>query len=349
MEHVDFTAKGATFQLSSDREQKLAVASIPDSSNSIVNQNLNNPDELSEVEVLELDSLEATVQRGLRAFWEIGQALRVLRDKRLYRQNYDSFEEYCINRWEMSRRSAYYLIDAASVYENVNHGSQILPANERQARPLTALTPSEQQKVWQEAVSSAPNGKVTATHINQVVKAYQKQNEKQKSKPQRSKKTIKQRIEQTQKVGSKVNLASHPANTQSEQAPCTASEPIRSCWNCSHCSSTLPEEKENFYCDQLGKLSFLEKDGETRGKLCEYWTYRLSEPEIKLERIPTLETVALTLYIPAYLQREMQDIAKSSGVNVTEWASRILTEAVASSNGADELTINGETFEILKL
>lgn len=345
MEHLDFTASCATFQLSSGGEQELAVASTP---NSNVHQiNTNNPEALSEAEVLELESLESTVQRGLRAFWEIGQALRILRDKRLYRQCYDTFEEYCINRWEMSRRSAYYLIDAAAVYENVNHGSQILPANERQARPLTALTPSEQQQVWQQAVSTAPNGKITATHIIQVVKAYQKENDNEKSKPGKGKKTHKEQTDP--KVNLDSNLALHTASKQpTYESSCTPRTPIRSCWNCLNCSPELLEEKEKFYCYQLGKLSFIEKDGETRAHECEYWTYRNSEPELRLSRIPSLETVALTLHIPAYLQREMQDIAKSSGLNLTEWATRILTEAVASSNGADELTINGETFEILR-
>jgi hypothetical protein len=69
------------------------------------------------------------------AFWEIGLALGQIQEKRLYRQNYKTFEEYCISRWEMSRRSAYQLIEAASIHQNVRHGAQILPANEHQARP----------------------------------------------------------------------------------------------------------------------------------------------------------------------------------------------------------------------
>ncbi|BAZ08262.1 hypothetical protein NIES4071_00670 [Calothrix sp. NIES-4071] len=343
MEHLDFTASCATFQLSSGSEHSDSLAST---SNSNVNQiNTDNPEEaLSEAEIIELDSLEATVQRGLRAFWEIGQALRVLRDKRLYRQSYETFEEYCINRWEMSRRSAYYLIDAAAVYENVNHGSQILPANERQARPLTALTPSEQQEVWLKAVSTAPNGKITATHITKVVKEYQKQNDNEKFNRSRGNKTLKQRTKHHSKIQTADVSTSHIEYIDSESS-CT---PIRSCWNCLNCSPELLEEKEKFYCYQLGKLNFLEKDGETRAHECEYWTHRQNTPEIRLSRIPSLETVALTLQIPAYLQREMQDIAKSSGLELTEWATKILTEAVATSNGRDSMTINGETFEILR-
>ena len=101
---------------------------------------------LTDAEALELSSLEAKVERSLKAFWEIGQALRQIRDRRLYRQDFSTFEDYCTNRWEMSRRWAYQLIEAATVYENVRHGAQILPANERQVRPLTALPSQEQPR-----------------------------------------------------------------------------------------------------------------------------------------------------------------------------------------------------------
>ena len=61
------------------------------------------------------------------------------------RETHKTFEDYCRDRWDMQRRYAYYMIDAASVIENVNHGSQaILPTSERQARPLTKLEPEQQ-------------------------------------------------------------------------------------------------------------------------------------------------------------------------------------------------------------
>jgi hypothetical protein len=56
----------------------------------------------------------------------------------------------------------------------VRHGAQILPANERQVRPLTALPSQEQPQAWAKAVSTAPNGKVTAFHVARVVEEFQK-------------------------------------------------------------------------------------------------------------------------------------------------------------------------------
>jgi hypothetical protein len=37
-----------------------------------------------------------------------------------------------------------------------------LPASERQARPLASLEPEQQREVWQEAVETAPEGKVVS-------------------------------------------------------------------------------------------------------------------------------------------------------------------------------------------
>jgi len=49
---------------------------------------------------------------------------------------------YCKERWDFSRRYAYYLINAASVVENVNYSSQ-KPMTETQARPLINLIVQE--------------------------------------------------------------------------------------------------------------------------------------------------------------------------------------------------------------
>ena len=39
------------------------------------------------------------------------------------------------------------------------------PETERQARPLSKIALEKQNEVWQEAVSTAPGGKVTARHV----------------------------------------------------------------------------------------------------------------------------------------------------------------------------------------
>jgi len=86
-----------------------------------------------------------------------------IRDKGLYRDvlGYQTFEEYCWVKWDMSRFYAYRLIDSAKVIENVDHGQQDLPAptSERQTRPLARLEPEQQKEAWQKAVETTPEGK----------------------------------------------------------------------------------------------------------------------------------------------------------------------------------------------
>lgn len=101
---------------------------------------------------------EETISKGLKTFVEVGNALAEIRDSKSYKEvaGYDTFEAYCKDKWEMKRSNAYHLIDASKVVENVYHGTQILPANERQARPLIKLkTPEQQQEAWKRVLEVA--------------------------------------------------------------------------------------------------------------------------------------------------------------------------------------------------
>lgn len=53
--------------------------------------------------------------------------------------------------------------------ENVRNCVQTLPANEAQARPLTSFPAEQQAEVWQEAVETAPAGKLTGAHVERTV------------------------------------------------------------------------------------------------------------------------------------------------------------------------------------
>lgn len=285
---------------------------------------------------VELGTLESRIEKGLRAFWDIGQSLGQIRDKQLYRQSYKTFDEYCLNRWEMSRRSAYRLIQAALVYENVTRGSQsfvnvthgsqnqILPTNERQIRPLVTLPPEKQREAWDKAVSTAPNGKVTSDHVAQVAREYHRENSANKSRQKHS-------FEQQ-----------HQSTNNSEQSL------NRSCWNCRHSSQELiKDDHQSFYCDRLGKLSFVEKDGNERGAECEYWTYRFGESsEVRNNLVPLRETFNLTLQLPVYLQPLIQDAAKKSDLAVVEWVAKLVEEAIYKKNASQNRNIHQNFIDI---
>lgn len=128
--------------------------------------------ELTTTESARLTELESTIGHGLQIFVEVGNALTEIRDGRLYRIESATFEDYCRERWGIERRQAYRLIDAARVFNNVSNWTQIPPTNESQARPLASLTPDQQREVWPLVVETAPNGKPTAAHVQEVVNNY---------------------------------------------------------------------------------------------------------------------------------------------------------------------------------
>ena len=125
---------------------------------------------LTDGERADLERHEMTVTTGLDDFVATGAALLDISDRRLYREQYSTFREYCETKWQMSARRCYQLCQHAEVLkslpQNVNHGSQI---NERQSRELAKVEPAKRAEVLKRAASSAPNGKPTARAIRAVV------------------------------------------------------------------------------------------------------------------------------------------------------------------------------------
>lgn len=70
---------------------------------------------LTALESKSLSRHEATIERGKTAFVEVGLALMAIRDGRLYRAGYDTFEDYCQKRWGWARQNIVYYIGAAQV------------------------------------------------------------------------------------------------------------------------------------------------------------------------------------------------------------------------------------------
>lgn len=124
--------------------------------------------ELSVAERAELTRYEKVIERNLTGFLEAGRALLAIRDGKLYRSTHGTFEDYCSERWDISRSYGYRMIGAAEVIENLSPIGDILPANESQVRPLASLEPEQQREVWTKAIESADGGKVTAAHVEKA-------------------------------------------------------------------------------------------------------------------------------------------------------------------------------------
>ena len=122
-----------------------------------------------------LYQLEETIEHGLNTFVDVGNALLEIRDNRLYRQEYHTFEDYCKERWNFVRRQADRLIEAAETVENLRPMGLILPTNERQTRPLTSLEPKEQVEAWKRVIETTPEGKITAAVVLKAAKEVERE------------------------------------------------------------------------------------------------------------------------------------------------------------------------------
>jgi len=123
-------------------------------------------------ETQQLASLEATIERGVKTFVDVGNALVAIRDGRLYRAEYGTFREYCKQRWGFTDRRARLLMSASEVVANVQSGSiDPLPATESQARPLSKLPADKQPEAWQAATGRAEGEgrRVTARDVEEAV------------------------------------------------------------------------------------------------------------------------------------------------------------------------------------
>ena len=118
----------------------------------------------------ELERCEVVIKQGLQTFIEVGQALMTIREKRLYRIGFKTFEDYCTHKWGMVQQSATRLIRAYETVTNLQSEpmGSVLPQSERQIRPLTSLEPEIQKEVWTEVVKTHGDN-ITAAKVQTVV------------------------------------------------------------------------------------------------------------------------------------------------------------------------------------
>jgi len=117
---------------------------------------------LSREELLALDECERIIERGLTTFVEVGNALTRVREHKLYRGSYATFEAYCAAKWSISRPRAYELIAAAEVVSGIPD-TLPAPANAGQASALAKVPEDQRAEVWAEV--NETEGKVTAEKI----------------------------------------------------------------------------------------------------------------------------------------------------------------------------------------
>ena len=122
--------------------------------------------ELTTEQINTLERCEKIIEKGQETFVEVGQALAIIRDNKLWKQGYGSFVEYVEERWGYGKSHAYRLIKAAEdvepcqfspVGENCQESS-FVPGNERQAREIAKAGGEESQAEVAQAVTGAMRG-----------------------------------------------------------------------------------------------------------------------------------------------------------------------------------------------
>lgn len=130
---------------------------------------------LSDGERLRFEQCRTIVRTNLKTCFEVGAALMEIRDGKLYREHWKTFEAFCQAEFSMSRRHADRLIEADAVKkslpkpspekENETNWSQNL--SESHARELKNV-PVELRNEVLEAAAATTGGEPTATAIREA-------------------------------------------------------------------------------------------------------------------------------------------------------------------------------------
>jgi hypothetical protein len=83
---------------------------------------------------------------------------------------YASWRECVTAEFKQGENYLYKQLAAAQMEKNICTIVQKEQIPEGQLRPLSKLEPDQQRTAWQKAVSTAPDGKVTAAHVSKIVK-----------------------------------------------------------------------------------------------------------------------------------------------------------------------------------
>lgn len=121
-------------------------------------------DRLTISEKERLRKLEAVIENPGLA---VGFALSEIRDKRLYRQSFQTFELYCQQRWGYSRTRAYEYIEGVKTLKSLPSEMSGIPDKLGQ---LTALAKVPEEQRAQVLKATAEKGNVTAKAITEAAK-----------------------------------------------------------------------------------------------------------------------------------------------------------------------------------
>jgi hypothetical protein len=118
-----------------------------------------------------LAECESAIERNQAAFRETALALCTIRDQRLYREQFKTFEEYCQTRHGFGRKYGYRLAKAGKLLTEMGPIGDTVLTNESGARALLAAPKEKRREVLERAKAEAGDQPVTAAKITEAVEA----------------------------------------------------------------------------------------------------------------------------------------------------------------------------------
>jgi len=152
---------------------------------------------LSDEEKHELQENERIIAHGWQSFVEVGKALARIRDGRLYRQEFKTFDNYCHLKWQYGRHYANHLIAAAEIVTQLVTIVTTAPQNESQVRPLIGLPREAVVDTWKKAEIEAQGGTITADLVKKAAAEFRSQvssSSQKKGRKKKQKRNSKQEI-----------------------------------------------------------------------------------------------------------------------------------------------------------
>lgn len=138
---------------------------------------------LTDEEIYRKAYIETSFKEFLRSFVDRGNDLKVLRDNKLYRNEYPNWETYCQFKLGISYRHAHRLIEAAIVVNQLKEVTcEILPSSESIAREVAKLKPIDRPLLWETVVVKAEDEDepITASFVATVVRDFKTENKTKK-------------------------------------------------------------------------------------------------------------------------------------------------------------------------
>jgi protein gp37 len=121
-----------------------------------------------------IDEREHRIENAERnAYLVRGQELKAIRDDQLWRERYNltTFEEYCDQRWELTKVHAHRLMNAADFAGQVTDRLLQAPSRETHIRPLLERLESDEDRiaVWRDVLATTNGAKIKAQDVESAI------------------------------------------------------------------------------------------------------------------------------------------------------------------------------------